>query len=187
MSSSVETPTEIRTFNVDISEDELADLRRRITATRWPDGETDASQGVQLETIQALAAYWATDYDRRKFEELFAALPHFMTEIDGVDIHFIHMRSEHEDALPLIVTHGWPGSTIEQLKIIEPLTDPAGSRCGGCVPSGNSVIAGTWVFRQAARDRLGSDPHCKGVGGADGAPRVHPIRRSGRRLGECRH
>ena len=124
MSSSVETPTEIRTFNVDIPEDELVDLRRRIAATRWPDGETDASQGVQLETIQALAAYWATDYDWRKFEERFAALPHFITEIDGVDVHFIHVRSEHEDALPLIVTHGWPGSTIEQLKIIEPLTDP---------------------------------------------------------------
>ena len=124
MSSRVETPTEIRTFNVDIPEDDLADLRRRIAATRWPDRETDASQGVQLETIQALAAYWATDYDWRKFEERFAALPHFITEIDGVDIHFIHVRSEHEDALPLIVTHGWPGSTIEQLKIIEPLTDP---------------------------------------------------------------
>ena len=124
MSSTAQTATEIRPFNVSTPEDELTNLRRRIAATRWPDGETDASQGVQLETIQALAAYWATDYDWRKFEERFAALPHFITEIDGVDIHFIHVRSEHEDALPLIVTHGWPGSTIEQLKIIEPLTDP---------------------------------------------------------------
>ena len=115
---------EIRPFEIDVSDEELADLRNRVDATRWPDRETDASQGVQLETIQALASYWATDYDWRKFEERFAALPHFVTEIDGVDIHFIHVRSEHDDALPLIVTHGWPGSTVEQLKIIEPLTDP---------------------------------------------------------------
>ena len=115
---------EIRPFEIDVSDEELADLRNRVDATRWPDRETDASQGVQLETIQALASYWATDYDWRKFEERFAALPHFVTEIDGVDIHFIHVRSEHEDALPLIVTHGWPGSTVEQLKIIEPLTNP---------------------------------------------------------------
>jgi hypothetical protein len=93
MTSKVEAPTEIRPFNVSVPEDELGDLRRRIAATRWPDRETDASQGVQLETIQALAAYWATDYDWRKFEERFAALPHFITEIDGVDIHFIHALS----------------------------------------------------------------------------------------------
>ena len=115
---------DIRPFAIDVPEEQLADLRSRIIATRWPDRETDASQGVQLETIQALASYWATDYDWRKFEERFAALPHFITKIDGVDIHFIHVRSEHEDALPLIVTHGWPGSTIEQLKIIDPLTKP---------------------------------------------------------------
>jgi pimeloyl-ACP methyl ester carboxylesterase len=115
---------EIRPFEIDVSDEELTDLRNRVDATRWPDRETDASQGVQLATIQALASYWATDYDWRKFEEGFAALPHFVTEIDGVDIHFIHVRSEHDDALPLIVTHGWPGSTVEQLKIIEPLTDP---------------------------------------------------------------
>jgi pimeloyl-ACP methyl ester carboxylesterase len=114
----------IRPFNIEVSEDELADLRRRINATNWPDRETDPSQGVRLEMIQALATYWATDYSWRTFEERFAALPHFITEIDGVDIHFIHVRSQNEDALPLIVTHGWPGSTVEQLKIIEPLTDP---------------------------------------------------------------
>jgi pimeloyl-ACP methyl ester carboxylesterase len=114
----------IRPFNIEVSEEELIDLRRRVGATKWPDRETDPSQGVRLETIQALARYWATDYDWRPFEKRFAALPHFVTEIDGVDIHFIHARSKHEDALPLIVTHGWPGSTIEQLKIIEPLTDP---------------------------------------------------------------
>ena len=98
--------------------------RSRVETTKWPDRETDPSQGVQLDMIQALASYWASDYDWRRFEERFAALPHFITEIDGVDIHFIHVRSDHEDALPLIVTHGWPGSTIEQLKIIGPLTDP---------------------------------------------------------------
>ncbi len=114
----------IRPFNIDVPEKELTDLRSRINATRWPDRETDASQGVQLGTIQALASYWGTEYDWRKFEERFKALPHFMTDIDGVDIHFIHVRSDHEDALPLVVTHGWPGSTIEQLKIIDPLTNP---------------------------------------------------------------
>jgi pimeloyl-ACP methyl ester carboxylesterase len=115
---------QIRTFEFEVSDDELTDLRRRISATRWPDREVDPSQGVRLETIQALATYWATEYDWRRFEERFAALPHYITEIDGVDIHFIHVRSEHEDALPLIVTHGWPGSTVEQLKLIDPLTAP---------------------------------------------------------------
>jgi pimeloyl-ACP methyl ester carboxylesterase len=114
----------IRDFTFEVSDEELDDLRSRIEATNWPDKELDPSQGVQLGTIQALADYWATDYDWRKFEERFAALPHFITEIDGVDIHFIHVRSEREDALPLIVTHGWPGSTVEQLKIIDPLTKP---------------------------------------------------------------
>jgi pimeloyl-ACP methyl ester carboxylesterase len=116
--------TDIRPFSFDVSDEELEDLRGRIKATKWPDREVDPSQGVHLETIQALADYWENEYDWRAFEERFAALPHFVTEIDGVDIHFIHARSEHEDALPLIVTHGWPGSTVEQLKIINPLTKP---------------------------------------------------------------
>ena len=115
---------DVRPFTIDVPEEQLDDLRRRITATKWPDRETDPTQGVRLDTIRALADYWATGYDWRAFERRFAALPHFVTEIDGVDIHFIHVRSAHDDALPLIVTHGWPGSTIEQLKIIEPLTDP---------------------------------------------------------------
>jgi pimeloyl-ACP methyl ester carboxylesterase len=114
----------IRPFKIEVSDEELNDLRNRIKATKWPDREVDPSQGVQLEAIQALADYWGSDYDWRRFEERFAALPHFITEIDGVDIHFIHVRSEREDALPLIVTHGWPGSTVEQLKIIDPLTKP---------------------------------------------------------------
>ena len=113
-------------FHVDTPQAELDELRRRITATRWPERETvmDTSQGVQLATTQALARYWATDYDWRKIEAKMQALPQFMTEIDGLDIHFIHVRSKHENALPMIVTHGWPGSIIEQMKIIDPLTNP---------------------------------------------------------------
>ena len=122
----VETAREIRPFHVEIPDEELAELRRRIAATRWPERETveDPSQGVQLAMLQELARYWATDYDWRKVEAKVHALPQFITEIDGLDIHFIHVRSNHENALPLIVNHGWPGSIIEQLKIIGPLTDP---------------------------------------------------------------
>jgi pimeloyl-ACP methyl ester carboxylesterase len=116
----------IRPFRINIPDAALDDLRRRIAATRWPDKETvaDHSQGVQLVTIQALARYWGTEYDWRKVEARLNALPMFITEIDSLDIHFIHMRSKHENALPLIVTHGWPGSVIEQLKIVDPLTNP---------------------------------------------------------------
>jgi pimeloyl-ACP methyl ester carboxylesterase len=116
----------IRPFHVNVPEAELAELRRRINATKWPERETvtDASQGVQLATTQALARYWATEYDWRKVEARLNARPQFITEIDGLDIHFLHVRSKHENALPLIVTHGWPGSIIEQMKIIDPLTNP---------------------------------------------------------------
>ena len=118
--------TAVRPFRVNVPEAELVDMRRRIDATRWPEREpvTDASQGVQLATIQKLARYWATDYDWRKCEARLNAQPQFMTEIDGLDIHFIHVRSKHDNAMPLIVTHGWPGSIIELLKIIDPLTNP---------------------------------------------------------------
>jgi pimeloyl-ACP methyl ester carboxylesterase len=117
---------EIRSFQVDVSEAELTELRRRIKATKWPERETvtDQSQGVELGTMQKLAGYWGTDYDWRKCEARLNALPNLITEIDGLDIHFIHVRSKHEHALPLIVTHGWPGSVVEQLKIIDPLTNP---------------------------------------------------------------
>ncbi len=116
----------IRAFRVSVPEAELTELRQRINATKWPERETvkDQSQGVQLATTQALARYWATDYDWRRCEARLNAYPQFITEIDGLDIHFIHVRSKHENALPLIVTHGWPGSVVEQLKIIEPLTNP---------------------------------------------------------------
>jgi len=131
---------EIRPFSVHFSDDQLADLRRRVAATKWPSKEivTDASQGVQFETIQKLAQYWATDYDWRKMEAKLNALPQFMTNIDGVDIHFIHVRSKNPNALPVIITHGWPGSIIEQLKIIEPLTDPAAN--GGAVEDAFDVV-----------------------------------------------
>jgi len=122
------TPTqfEVRPFRINVPEEALIDLHRRIAATRWPEKETvpDPSQGVQLATMQKLARYWGTDYDFRRFEARLNALPQFMTEIDGLDIHFIHVQSRHDNALPLIITHGWPGSVIEMLKVVGPLTDP---------------------------------------------------------------
>jgi pimeloyl-ACP methyl ester carboxylesterase len=127
MSTTAQTTTEIRAFHVEIPEEKLADLRRRIAATRLPSRElvTDRSQGVQLATIQELARFWEADYDWRKAEAKLNALPQFTTEIDGVDIHFIHVKSAHENALPLIMTHGWPGSVIELLDTVGPLTDPS--------------------------------------------------------------
>jgi len=125
--SAAQQPSDaIRPFTFNVPEAELTDLRRRISTTRWPEKETvtDASQGVQLATMQKLARYWETEYDWRRCEAQLNALPNFITEIDGLDIHFIHVRSQHEDALPLIVTHGWPGSILEQLKIVDPLTNP---------------------------------------------------------------
>src|SRR5215475_12251483 len=118
--------TSVRPFRVDIPEEELLDLRRRIGTTRFADRETvpDQTQGVQLATIQELARYWGTDYDFGRIQARLGAFPHFMTEIDGLDIHFIHVRSNHSNALPLIITHGWPGSIVEMLNVIGPLTDP---------------------------------------------------------------
>jgi hypothetical protein len=132
MSDTVTTGTQtddegaIRPFTIEFPNDAVDDMRRRVAATRWPERETvdDDSQGVPLALMQDLARYWATDYDWRGCEARLNGLPNFLTEIDGLDIHFIHVRSRHEDALPLVVTHGWPGSIVEQLKIIGPLTDP---------------------------------------------------------------
>ena len=126
MSTAVEAGTEVRPFTVEIQQDAIDDLRRRIAATRWPSKELvdDRSQGVQLAALKALADYWASEYDFGRVAERLNALPQFTTEIDGLDVHFIHVRSEHEDALPLIMTHGWPGSVIELLEAIGPLTDP---------------------------------------------------------------
>ena len=126
MSTTVDTATEIRSFQIEIPEEQIDDLRRRIAATRLPSKELvdDRSQGVQLATVQELARYWAEDYDFGRIEARLNALPQFTTQIDGIDIHFIHVRSQHEDALPLIMTHGWPGSVIELLETVGPLTDP---------------------------------------------------------------
>jgi pimeloyl-ACP methyl ester carboxylesterase len=126
MTSAVETAAETQPFHLEIPEEQMDELRRRIAATRWPSKELvpDRSQGVQLAMLQELARYWETDYDWRKAEEKLNALPQFTTEIDGLEIHFIHVRSPHENAMPLIVTHGWPGSVIELLEIVGPLTDP---------------------------------------------------------------
>jgi len=130
----------IRPFKFRASDEDLADLKRRILATRWPDRETvpDDAQGVQLDTVQKLADYWAHDYDWRKCEARLNALPNFVTEIDGLDIHFIHVKSKHAGALPVIITHGWPGSIVEQLKIIEPLADPTAH--GGTAADAFDVI-----------------------------------------------
>jgi hypothetical protein len=150
----------IRPFKVGFPEAELTDLRSRVNATRWPEVETvtDDSQGVPLAVMQDLARYWAAGYDWRKCEAKLNDLPHFITEIDGLEIHFIHVRSRHTDALPLIVTHGWPGSIIEQLKIIEPLTNPEAHGASGRVQSGDSLAAGSRILRQADHHRVGSSP-----------------------------
>jgi Epoxide hydrolase N terminus len=136
--------TAIRPFPlVSVPEAELTELRRRINGTKWPERETvtDASQGVQFATTQALARYWATDYDWRRCEAKLSALPNFITEIDGLDIHFIHVRSRHENALPLIVTHGWPGSIVEQMKIVDPLSNPTAH--GGSASDAFHLVDGT--------------------------------------------
>jgi len=165
MSTTIETAVDIHPFHVDIPEGKLAELHSRIAATRWPSKELveDRSQGVQLATMQELARYWTTDYDWRKAEAKLNALPQFTTEIDGVETHFIHVKSVHENALPLIMTHGWPGSVIELLDAIGPLTDPTGH--GGRADGGG----------------LERGPHRAGLGGADAPPRLHPVCRPGRR------
>ena len=167
----------------------LTDLRQRVFATRWPDRETvsNATQGVQLATLKALAHYWTTSYDWRKVEARLNALPMFITKISGLDIHFIHVRSKHEHALPLIITHGWPGSIIEQMKMIEPLTNPTahgGTACGR-FPCRYSLAAWPRLFWQA--DGAGMDPrqHRPRMGNADAAAGLHEVCGARRRLGKC--
>ena len=154
-----------------------------------PGDVADDSQGVQLATMQKLARYWATDYDWRKFEARLNALPQFITEIDGLDIHFIHVRSKHENALPMIVTHGWPGSIIEQMKIIEPLTNPT-AHGGTAADAFDLVIPSLPGYGFSGKPTApGWNPaaHRAGLGDADAAPRLHAVRGAGRRLGQCRH
>jgi hypothetical protein len=166
MSMTVASPTEIRSFQIEVPEEKIDDLRRRIAASRWPTKElvSDRSQGVQLAMIQALADYWATEYDFGRVEARLNALPQFTTEIDGVEIHFIHIRSRHDNALPLIMTHGWPGSVIELLGTIGPLTDPTAH--GGSPDDAFHLVL----------------PSLPGYGFSG-----EPLRRSGRRRGCPRH
>ena len=156
MSTAIDPATDIRTFRIDIADEQIDDLCRRIAATRWPSKELvdDRSQGVQLATMKELARYWTTEYDWRKCEARLNALPQFTTEIDGVDIHFIHVKLLHEHALPLVMTHGWPGSVVELLETVGPLTDPtahggeaADSYCRPCLamasPASRPTSAGS--------------------------------------------
>jgi pimeloyl-ACP methyl ester carboxylesterase len=140
MATTVQVPTNIRPFHVDIPDEKLADLRRRIAATRWPSAElvNDSSQGVQSKMLQKLARYWEKEYDWRKVEKKLNALPQFSTTIDGLEIHFIHVKSRHKDAMPLIITHGWPGSVLEMLDVIGPLTDP--TAYGGGADEGFDLV-----------------------------------------------
>ena len=183
MSTTVETAIDIRPFHAEIPDEQLAELRRRITATRWPSKELvdDRSQGVQSATLQALARYWAGEHDWRKAEAKLNALPQFTTEIDGVEIHFIHVKSEHENALPLIMTHGWPGSVIELLESVGPLTDPTAH--GGSAEDGFHLVLpslpGYGLLRRAGRVGLGSGPDGTGLGRAHAPTRLHPLRGPG--------
>jgi epoxide hydrolase-like protein len=150
----------VRPFQVDYPEAVLTDLKKRVNATRWPQRETvkDTTQGVQLETIRSLASYWGKDYDWKKGEAKLKAVPHFMTEIDGLDIHFIHVRSKHENAMPVIITHGWPGSIVEQLKIIDPLTNPTAH--GGTAADAFDAVAAV-IMDAAARAQVVTDAGSK--------------------------
>ena len=181
----------IRPFHVDIHEEELEDLRRRIQATRWPEKELvdDRSQGVQLATLQELARYWTTDYDWRKAEAKLNALPQFTTEIDGVDVHFIHVKSGHKNALPLIMTHGWPGSVIEVLETVGPLSDPT-AHGGSAEDAFDLVLPSLPGYGFSAEPKeVGWDlgRTASRLGRAHAPPRLHPLRGAGWRRGRRRH
>ena len=170
----------VRPFRISFPDGELMDLRRRVSTTRWPDQETvrDRSQGVQLSTMQELASYWQWDYDWRKAEEKLNAWPQFVTTIDGVDVHFIHVRSRHPNALPLIMTHGWPGSVFELLKVIGPLTESHGLRrtSGRRLRSRSALDAGLRLLRPAEGYRLEAGQDCARVGRADETARLPALR-----------
>jgi Epoxide hydrolase N terminus len=175
----------IRPFHIHFPEKDLVDLRHRLAATRWPEKETvdDDTQGVPLATMRELVRHWQTDYDWRKIEARLNALPQFITEIDGLDIHFIHVRSKHENALPLIVTHGWLGHrAVEDHRSLDQSYGAWGQRIGR-VPSGDPVVAGLRLFRQANRDRLGSGAHRAGLDRVNEAARLCPFCCAGWRLG----
>src|SRR3712207_2092595 len=185
MTITVDTATEPRSFHIEVPRERIDDLRRRIAATRWPSRELvgDRSQGVQLATLQELARYWTSEYDWRRCEARLNALPQFTTEIDGVEIHFVHVRSRHENALPLIMTHGWPGSVLELLDTVGPLTDPT-AHDGTPEDAFHLVLPslpGYGLLRPAHRARLGPRPRRARLDPADGPPRPSPRRRPGRR------
>ena len=192
MSTAVATPTEIRSFTIEIPEQQIDDLRRRIATTRWPTKELveDRSQGVQSgDDPGARPTTGRTEYDFGRIEARLNALPQFTTEIDGVEIHFIHVRSRHENALPLIMTHGWPGSVIELLETVGPLTDPTAH--GGTAEDAFHLVLpslpGYGFSGEPAELGWDAAPHRTRVGGADAPPRLHPLRRPGRRRGCPRH
>ena len=182
--------TAIRPFTIEFPEADLEDLRARIAATRWPEKETvdDASQGVELATMQAVARYWETEHDWRKCEAKLNSVPNFITEIDGLDIHFVHVRSKHEDALPLVVCHGWPGSVIEQLKIVDLLTDPTahGASAADAFHLVIPNMPGYGFSGKPTDDRVGPDPHGARLRRADEAPRLRAVRGGRRRLRRSR-
>ena len=178
-------------FQVAIDGAAIDDLRARLARTRWPDRETvgDWSQGIPLAYVKELCTYWERGYDWRRFESELNRFPQFLTEIDGLDIHFIHVRSKNPNAMPLILTHGWPGSIVEFLKLIGPLTDPV-SFGGDAADSFDVVIPslpGVRVLPEAHGDRVDCVAHRKRVGGADEASRLHEMGRARRRLGCRRH
>ena len=182
---------EILPFRIDVPEEDLVDLRERLTRTRWPEAETvdDWSQGIPLAYVQELCEYWATKYDWRATEARLNAFPQFRTELDGLGIHFLHVRSPEPDALPLVITHGWPGSVVEFHKVIGPLTDPVAH--GGDAADAFHVVCpslpGYGFSDQPSSAGLEDAADRRGVGDADGAPRLRPLRRAGRRLGRERH
>ena len=189
MSTTIDTTTDIHPFQIEIPQEQIDDLRQRIAATRWPSTELvpDRSQGVQRATLQELARYWTSGYDWRKAEAKLNALPQFTTEIDGVEIHFIHVRSPHENALPLIMTHGWPGSVMELLDTVGPLTDPT-AHGGEAEDAFHLVLPSIPGYGFSAEPtEIGWDPGRigAGLGGADEPLGLHPLRRPGRRRG-CR-
>ncbi len=183
--------TDVRPFRVDVPQEALDDLRRRIAATRWPSSELvdDRSQGVQLATMQELARYWVTEYDWRRVEARLNALPSSRRRSTGVDIHFIHVKSKHDNALPLIMTHGWPGSVVELLETVGPLTDPTahGGRAEDAFHLVLPSVPGYGFSGRADRARLVRRPRRAGVAGADAPPRLHPLRRPRRRRGRRHH
>ena len=181
------TNTEIRPFTIEVGDDVLDDLRRRLRATRWPEAEVvdDWSQGTPLAYLQEFCAYWADGYDWRAREVALNRFDQFTTTIDGLDLHFVHHRSPHDDATPLLISHGWPGSIVEFHKVIEPLTDP--TSFGGSADDAFHVVApslpgygfsGKPTETGWGVERIGDDVRC-----ADGSPRLRPLRRPGRRLG----